>query len=393
MGNRLRITTEEGEYCFLSAFQSEKYKDVEVVVGNKYEIEILEPITNDIEWITDEPKMPEVICKARLKNYDKGEVTFEWEYWVSYEINRVNWPNLDDVCTRTGKIKFKGTSTSFNSQITTWLVEFKRSSCEVAYLKARDYKTNQDCEKTIYQWNEGEDVFIGGNVYIQVIAKNPSGRILGLKTLDNLKILGTNPDDITVLTGIDDKLKAVIYEETMHTYDQFNRKDINKNYPNIRFLAGSIFNKKGFPQYGPPNGIGLGQIDNPAATELQLWNWKANRERSEELLNGYFTSASSYVWRIRNNKYLRGEKYLYTYKDENNVEFRIGYHNATDLSEDDILKDAFQRYNTGRPQQKWVPDDPTKTDSPGHWQRINNIEYGNRVFGFYSKIKNGNYYP
>jgi hypothetical protein len=33
-----RITTEEGEYCFLSAFQSEKYKDVEVKVEKVYEI-------------------------------------------------------------------------------------------------------------------------------------------------------------------------------------------------------------------------------------------------------------------------------------------------------------------------------------------------------------------
>jgi len=38
LGNRLRITTEEGEYCFLSAFQSEKYKDVEVKVEKVYEI-------------------------------------------------------------------------------------------------------------------------------------------------------------------------------------------------------------------------------------------------------------------------------------------------------------------------------------------------------------------
>jgi hypothetical protein len=35
---RGRITTEEGEYCFLSAFQSEKYKDVEVKVEKVYEI-------------------------------------------------------------------------------------------------------------------------------------------------------------------------------------------------------------------------------------------------------------------------------------------------------------------------------------------------------------------
>jgi len=61
-----------------------------------------------------------------LKDYNKGDVTFNWEYWVSYELYRHEFYRDIDICSRTGKIKFIGESQAENSNNTQWNVRFEK---------------------------------------------------------------------------------------------------------------------------------------------------------------------------------------------------------------------------------------------------------------------------
>ena len=72
----------------------------------------------------------------------------------------------------------------------------------------------------------------------------------------------------------------------------------------------------GWPRYGYPNGYGLMQIDNPPATEKQIWNWQSNLDAGSDL---YFNDMKP---RVQN------------YLDEH-----------TPYEEEILLKCAFQKYN------------------------------------------------
>jgi len=69
-------------------FENNCFAEAEI----RYALEIIYPTKKDKdEIITEEPKMPTVTCIAKLNNYKKGTVTFEWEYCVSYNLNRYNY--------------------------------------------------------------------------------------------------------------------------------------------------------------------------------------------------------------------------------------------------------------------------------------------------------------
>jgi hypothetical protein len=70
--------------------------------------------------------------------------------------------------------------------------------------------------------------------------------------------------------------------------------------------------------YGRPNGYGLMQLDNPAATEKQLWNWQANIDGGSNL---YFTE-----------------------KKPGAFNYLQKHHN---YNQEQYYKSAFQRYNGG----------------------------------------------
>jgi hypothetical protein len=44
------------------------------------------------------------------------------------------------------------------------------------------------------------------------------------------------------------------------------------------------FDNSGFPLFGPPNGFGIMQIDNPKPTPRQIWSWKDNVSAANALL-------------------------------------------------------------------------------------------------------------
>ncbi|WP_290663775.1 hypothetical protein [Ignavibacterium sp.] len=297
--------------CFSGYFQSQTYQNATATV--KQPLRIFFPAEIDTMWITEEPQMPAIICKAKLENYNKGIVNFDWEFWVSYTLHRHKYYSSDTsytLCKRTGKIKIIGTSTAINSDTTYWTVPFASQNVDSAVFVAQHWS---QCTDTIYGWNEGENVFIGGYVFIQATAKNNNGKIVGFKQQNAGVILGKNPTPqaIQAYAG-SNELKAIIYHESLITgvgrWKHFNPYDIDLYYKNFGWLYGWKYNKKGYPHYGVPNGYGLAKIDNkPSPTELDLWNWKNNVNTSRSRLDSAKTYSNNYI--IRKNATFEIDKY------------------------------------------------------------------------------------
>lgn len=253
-----------------------------------FELEIIYPKANSpVETITDEPKMPTVTCKAQLKNYNKGAVAFVWEYWVSYSFRRFDTDeNNTELCQRVAKTGITGISFANNSEITEWVVPFKKDSLieftVVAPLpkRVKNEGYNGNCYEVIDSWDYSEDVFTGGYVWIKVTAYDKNWVRIAEAKLNANKILGidkkenvTNPSITAVVTeAAQNEIKAILYIESRTTHFVEILKSYNKT--------------KGLPAYGIPNGFGLMQLDNPAPTELQLWNWRANLKGGSDLFFG-----------------------------------------------------------------------------------------------------------
>ncbi|NWG27572.1 MAG: hypothetical protein HXY48_03445 [Ignavibacteriaceae bacterium] len=313
--------------CFFG-WQSESYDDVSVVKDNP--LEIMYPTADTTEWISAEPQMPAVICKAKLKNYNKGSVTFEWEYWIRYTLYRHEFYTADTLCRRTGMVKISGTSNANNSDTTFWTVPFNIANLDSAEFKGKHYSQEGGCDAIINEWYEGDSIFTGGYVFIQVTAKNNSGQIIGFKQQDGGKILGTNPDPQSVkdyANPID--YKAIVYHESAIQgvkFQHFNTKDNDLYYKSFHgWLYGWKYNKKGYPTYGVPNGFGLAKIDNsPSPTEMDLWHWKHNLETGKDRFDTAKNTSMDYILN-------RGAYYL----------------------EDKFLMNAYQNYNSNERYWNW----------------------------------------
>ncbi len=358
-----KVENSVNEYCFIGNFKSVIFGEGDVVVKKKYELEILEPTSTSEEWITNEPKMPEVICKARLKNYDKGDVTFEWEYFVRYRIYRHYFETDDTLCSRTGMVKFIDTTYANNSNITTWSNNFLKSKLDSVEFIGKYYT----CDDTIHSWAEGEEVFTGGWVYVQATAKNSAGVILGFKQIDGGVILGHNPTKEEIINYAEPKeFKAIIVHEGSYGDDklmQFNIQDQDLYYRTFKhILFGWKYNKRGYPTYGVPNGFGLSKIDNnPYPSEMDLWNWKSNVNSGKIRFDTAVSEAVSYL-----NK------------------FKIDYTNEIKLM------NAYQHYNGNRfyhtwdkDKQKWVPKSYL-IDKNG--KIIQKENYGGKVINVYNTL-------
>ncbi|MFN3873633.1 MAG: hypothetical protein ACK4R9_11605 [Ignavibacterium sp.] len=297
--------------CFSGYFQSQTYQNASATV--KQPLRIFFPAEIDTMWITEEPQMPAIICKAKLENYNKGIVNFYWEFWVGYTLHRHKYYSSDTsytLCKRTDKIKIIGTSTATNADTTYWTVPFVSHNVDSAVFVAQHWS---QCTDTIWGWNEGENVFIGGYVFIQATAKNNNGKIVGFKQQNAGVILGKNPTPQAIqdYAGTNE-LKAIIYHESLITgvgrWKHFNPYDVDLYYKNFGWLYGWKYNKKGYPHYGVPNGYGLAKIDNkPSPTELDLWNWKNNVNTSRFRLDSAKTYSNNYI--IRKNATFEIDKY------------------------------------------------------------------------------------
>ncbi len=291
--------------CFIGDFITYTSWQGDVPIG-KPELEIIYPTPTTTEWITPEPRMPTVICKAQLKNYNKGQVTFEWEYWVRYTLYRHDYGTADTLCQRTGMIKITGTSNSNNTDTTLWFIPFKKINLDSVEFKAMlpirpsSHKYGGNCDEKRNSWTEGEDVFIGGDVFIKVTAKNNFGKTISLKQLNGGIILGSNPNPQEVQDYANSReLRAIIYHESLTNHVRwvhFNSQDNDMYYPTSGgLLYGWKYNKKGYPTYGVPNGYGLAKLDNPPPTETDLWNWKRNVETSRNMIAKVREKSNNYI--------------------------------------------------------------------------------------------------
>ena len=280
--------------CFTGPAQNELSPAVTEIQNP---LEIISPTEEDIDSITITPEMPNVLCQARMKNYIWGNVAFEWDYKVSYILHRHSYYCADTLCRRTGMIKIKDVSSAYYSNITNWWVLFDESKIDTAkFVSKKPYdpcnlRYGGNCSEVRNYWTEGNSIFIGGDVFVKVTAKDENGNVIGINQKNAGVILGTNPQPNTIRNyASPNDFKAIIMHESNSKLIQFNTHDHTFNYPKndkhpAYVLPGSTYNKKGYPVYGVPNGYGLAQIDsNP--TELDLWNWKHNIDTGRERLNG-----------------------------------------------------------------------------------------------------------
>lgn len=360
--NKLEIQTGLTSDCFTGYFISKNYNNANVSIDNL--LSIIYPTENSVEWITEEPQMPSVECKAKLKNYNGGLVTFEWEYWIRYNLYRHAYYSADTLCDRTSMVKITGNSTAYNTETSSWDVPFLLSSVDsVEFISMQPTipgkpKYGGDCQEKRNAWNEGENIFIGGYVFVQVTAKNSSGRIIGFKQINGGEILGSNPNNIQDIKNYagTKELKSIIHHESLtgtERWKHFNPQNIDLYYSTFKYtLHGWKFNKKGYPAYGVPNGYGLAKIDNPAPLEMDLWNWKSNIDRGRNIIA---------VAKSRSTEYISNT--------------------GADYDEEKYWMNAFQMYNGGR-YWNWVDNKIGWTENP---KRPKN-NYGKLLYDIYKTM-------
>jgi len=331
-----------------------------------------------ILWIDAEPipQMPTVNFKAILDSYCKrGQINFSWEYWIRYTLFRHKWDSIDTLCRRTGMVKITG---STNYEIgdpngggcpaeSEWQVKFDYNPFEVAAEFVGKHPTQAGgCNAVIDHWYEGNRIFIGGDVWVKVIARDYLGQIIATGESNGGKILGRNPSIETMANYITDlEFEALVRKETAvrgGPPQHFNLEDNTLNYPNYGYtLPGWKYNKRGYPIYGVPNGYGFSQIDNsPPPTELDLWNWQSN--------------LNSGLRKHRENK-------AAVVRDIMKIDAL--------LDEKVILMNAYQRYNSGRDYWRWKEGADGKD---GLWEknpdRGKNPEYAQDAYDIYLDLLN-----
>ncbi len=264
----------ESNTCFTGNFNSSVRKDITFEV--KEPLEIIYPTLVTIERITDVPEMPTVVCKARLKKYYPGTIKYEWKYIVrKFYARRTLQKN--PVCERISKSEFHGISySSYGGEVTEWTVPFIKDSGYFYFKSLQPAKNIYDPLNHIYGCNGdtnawydiNDEIFTGGEVLITLIAKSyQTGEVLArLDTVKLGKILGDDPGKPQIISYTNDNVIRAI-QEFESRFNQFEF-DANKSWP---------YNETGWPLYGELNEYGIMQLDSdPAATERQLWNWKAN---------------------------------------------------------------------------------------------------------------------
>jgi hypothetical protein len=247
---------------------------------------------------------------------------------VNFQWNlRVQWVGPDG---REFDDPFPGNTTAQNSDVSTWWVN----------------------------WRE----IIRGGDEITLDVTATTGKDVYNKTVNHgFKITGLNPYKATIKSAITESdplaIEVIIFMES--SWRQFI-----KDYD--------------FPLWGYPNGYGLMQLDNsPAATDEQVWDWKENLAGGEAHFGQTKSSALALpaTYRARTNLRVDDEQWL-----------PIGYQNAADFSTNEqILKETYQEYNSSSKYWRWKPDRLTDPNSGGHWERLSNRErYADRAWALYT---------
>jgi hypothetical protein len=288
-------------------------------LGQPIRLHILDPLDAlQIRFISDTPSMPIITCKARLLGFAGGSVPFEWRITAG-------WTNDREIPPRSFRSIATGLTSALNSDPTVWVVDW-------------------------------ESKIRGGEVDSLQLVSRLNGREYTITRANPYRILGANPTTQIVKMGLSLEEQVVVFMES---------------FPKWRH-----FRDDGLPIFGPPHGYGLMQLDNPRATDEQVWNWRANRAGGVALLNEKHREALAFPQRMR--------------AKARSGDLPPAFQNATDFeSEEQRLKETYQRYNGGTYWQ-WVPLRPVDPQSPGAWRpRSGSSGYGNRAWVVYSSVQQG----
>jgi hypothetical protein len=310
------------------------------IVKEEPELVVIYPTDNLMEQkiISNSPSMPDIVPSAQLINYNGGDVNFQWNL-------RVEWVGPDG---RKFNDNFPGTTESTNSEVSSWKIDWSS--------KTRG----------------------GDKITLDVTAI--AGGVKYKKTVNlAFKILGLNPSPADVRNELTIEEQVVAYKESRF------RQFINNN---------------DFPIFGPLHGYGLMQLDYPRATDEQVWNWKSNRSAGKKLFNEKKNLAKSYSARI-----IRGKTWFYKNNKQKQYDpigqhfdwYPCAYSNANALNENEILKEAFQRYQGGNGNVgvywRWKPYISWLAMSPGRWVKVATSSYGDNAWEIYNAISNHNTFP
>jgi parallel beta-helix repeat protein len=158
-------------------------------------------------------------------------------------------------------------------------------------------------------------IIMGGDMKITVAIT-----IGGIKYEDSIliEIRGENPNKEAVKAELGElKYQILAYMESKPKWCQFD--------------------KKGLPIFGPPSGYGLMQLDPPPSYK-EIWDWKADVKAGKEHFDEDIEAAKGYAAYVRN--------------------YYGGKEPVTDLSEEQIFRQAYYSYNAGRAywkSGKWWP--------------------------------------
>jgi hypothetical protein len=244
--------------------------------------------------------MPTIECQAKVNNYSKGKLTFEWEFWVGYDYLRRESNKIDTLCRRVSRVIFQGKSYSSNSQVSYWTVPFNRDSLKSFKIispkprRPSSARYRGNCDEITTTWAGDQEVFTGGDVYIKVFAKNERGWIIAENELNkkDVRIKGKNANVAVFKQYLNSKeMEAIMLAESESEHFTTENTKESHLWP---------YGTEGFPIYGPPNGYGLLQLDNPppnynGATENQLWNWKAHIDYAKTAFTAYKNQALDHL--------------------------------------------------------------------------------------------------
>lgn len=341
-----------------------------VIRGNQPKLAILEPTANTAtQYITDaagtgDPVMPTVTCEAQLQNYNGGDVTYKWMFSTADTfLQETSQKPRRQLPPRYSGIGFYGQTSTTGSAVSQWAVPFNT-------------------------------LFTGGKTLLIVTAKTNDGKKYADTLYANL-ILGKNPslEDIK-------KLGVSPAGETIMTLENSNWHQFNESET-------LPYNRDGYPIYGPPHGFGLMQLDNgPSPSEQDLWNWQTNLNDGLSKFHSMLKSAAGYATRVEegtaryqdsdSNWVVNDPVSIHWYGHWVGKDYvETPYSNAGSLTGDQVLREAFQRYNGGA-YWRWYPDQEYKSWSSGKWEPdppkgtgSDPTSYGDKAWNVYEKILGG----
>jgi hypothetical protein len=286
---------------------------------------VVNPPTDINQYIagTDLPKMPNPVITAQLKNYNGGEVDFNWELTIKWQANGINFSTPQDTTE-----KYKGTASGQNSDVVDLEVG------QTLYGET-DMRGGDQISLTVTCTTK-----VDGKIY----TTNPT------PTQNPFVIKGENPNPSTLLSELGgDNYAAIAWKESR--FNQFSTA--------ASFIAHPNSTAHEYPLYNTSYDFGLMQINHPDYYPTWLykegwdeydsyfcddivWNWVTNVQQGKLMLNHLLNLAKS---------------------------FNKNYKNAPQLDSDQQWKQAYCGYHAGEGHYywKWVLGD-AENNQHGDWK-------------------------